>query len=789
MTITYQDSKRISGLSTDVVLGTSSYTTDFSTSTGWTLTNTTISSGTLNVIFDRQTQRLAYYDLGSGNISDSSWVLRFKMIINSLTDPSANQATGGIFLDDQIADNSSTQTDKAIGINFQYGNGLNRMGIYAKTNSDPENNNSANANFTTTLATGTRYYEIKRNNSTITATIYSDSSFSTVVETLTATVSGTITGQRYLNVANYWIGSGGTNGINFALDDVSFYNNPSNKPTRALPLTGCKAYYNFEQTSGNLTNIATTANLFTDAMSSIDMTSSGTVTKNSTGKIGSYAWTFDGSTGYASTTRIVAGFSKMTLSAWVYSTGGSVTDEYIFSEGKYFSNDWTVGFKRENGNLRFWVSNTGGDLNGGITSDSSFTANTWHHVVVLYDGSGSTNADKLKLYVDNTQKTLTYTIQNGFPATLRTASNNVSYIGNNDGNSNWFIGKIDDMSIWNRVLSASEISTLYNSGSGLALNTQTAPETNTIAVETDTGYRSYFNGNIWNENQTGTSKVGIFGGTGASANTYTNNFELYTISSNTWDSSNTLSASKMRLGGASSTTEAFILGGQNSGGYRSEVDKVNWSTKALTTTTDTTYAPASTVATAPTFCMVLGYYNAGYYATTRRVLYSTSTGSAGTSLNYSGAFASAFGNKNFGFMPSTSSGTGTSRLEMYTYSNDTVTIKTTQPTLSTGEGGGHSGNRSTGIIYDENNTSKNHTYDIISNTWTSNGFSQMPTRKPDTGVCSTFNDFYAIGTSGTTVIKSNYASRTNTTLASHSTNRAGNDNSTAGCNDNFGVNY
>ena len=37
------------------------------------------------------------------------------------------------------------------------------------------------------------------------------------------------------------------------------------KPTY-VSLTGCKAYYNFEQTSGNLTNIATTANGFADGL-------------------------------------------------------------------------------------------------------------------------------------------------------------------------------------------------------------------------------------------------------------------------------------------------------------------------------------------------------------------------------------------------------------------------------------------------------------------------------------------------------------------------------------------
>ena len=74
------------------------------------------------------------------------------------------------------------------------------------------------------------------------------------------------------------------------------------KPTKALSLTGCKAYYNFEQTSGNLTNIATTASGFPDGLgSSVDATPYNGVVQNATGKVGSYSWDFDGTDDYAST--------------------------------------------------------------------------------------------------------------------------------------------------------------------------------------------------------------------------------------------------------------------------------------------------------------------------------------------------------------------------------------------------------------------------------------------------------------------------------------------------------
>jgi len=91
---------------------------------------------------------------------------------------------------------------------------------------------------------------------------------------------------------------------------------------------------------------------------------------------------------------------------------------------------------------------------GGATLvDSNFTpsVNTWYHLVYTYDGTTST------IYVDGVSKnTSTVALQPGSVASV--------WLGTYNGASELFQGIIDDVRIYNRVLTQSEITALYNLG-------------------------------------------------------------------------------------------------------------------------------------------------------------------------------------------------------------------------------------------------------------------------------------------------------------------------------------
>ena len=83
-----------------------------------------------------------------------------------------------------------------------------------------------------------------------------------------------------------------------------------------------------------------------------------------------------------------------------------------------------------------------------------------HHFCLVFDGSGGTNADRLKLYVDGANRTLNY---NGtVPSVLPTMTDPFE-IGRLTS-SFYTTGSHDDIRVFNRAISASEAATLYNSG-------------------------------------------------------------------------------------------------------------------------------------------------------------------------------------------------------------------------------------------------------------------------------------------------------------------------------------
>jgi hypothetical protein len=90
-----------------------------------------------------------------------------------------------------------------------------------------------------------------------------------------------------------------------------------------------------------------------------------------------------------------------------------------------------------------------------IQNDIFFTTtiqvNTWHHLVMVYENNFS------KLFIDgNLVQTLSGTNRNTTFGPL-----NFGF----DGGTQYFLGKLDDIGIWNRPLSQQEISSLYNSQS------------------------------------------------------------------------------------------------------------------------------------------------------------------------------------------------------------------------------------------------------------------------------------------------------------------------------------
>jgi hypothetical protein len=86
---------------------------------------------------------------------------------------------------------------------------------------------------------------------------------------------------------------------------------------------------------------------------------------------------------------------------------------------------------------------------GGFFSGFSINDGLWHNVLATFDGTTTT------LYVDNNIVGTNNATLNTIPTTLKFMRFQVN---NTD---------IDEVGFWNRVLTPTEITTLYNAGAGL----------------------------------------------------------------------------------------------------------------------------------------------------------------------------------------------------------------------------------------------------------------------------------------------------------------------------------
>ncbi len=114
--------------------------------------------------------------------------------------------------------------------------------------------------------------------------------------------------------------------------------------------------------------------------------------------------------------------------------------------------------------------NTGGQLylqmrtstvNRAHTFNSTLTAGVWQHVMFTYSGSGDMNGIKIYLngVLDSTlpgSASLTGTLLGGWDFILGSRTGTFFYVGN-----------MDEVTVWNKSLSQSEVTELYNSGSPL----------------------------------------------------------------------------------------------------------------------------------------------------------------------------------------------------------------------------------------------------------------------------------------------------------------------------------
>jgi hypothetical protein len=146
--------------------------------------------------------------------------------------------------------------------------------------------------------------------------------------------------------------------------------------------------------------------------------------------------------------------SRFTVAGWINITTSAYNYNYIFSSDRDCCSVYNgIGLSVVNGLL------SGNIWNGtlyNITSTGSVPVSKWTHVAFTYDGATK------KLYINGAlDKSSAQTVDPGTPASFDTY---IGSMGQSAGAVYTLGGKLDDVRLYNRALSASEINQLYLMG-------------------------------------------------------------------------------------------------------------------------------------------------------------------------------------------------------------------------------------------------------------------------------------------------------------------------------------
>lgn len=140
-------------------------------------------------------------------------------------------------------------------------------------------------------------------------------------------------------------------------------------------------------------------------------------------------------------------FKKLSIEFWMYAESNTGTDAGLVGKGT------TTGLTYNTGSpVYFYVGNDKGA--NSISTDPVPSQNNWHYIVGVFDGT-ALPSPIMRIYVDGVLN------KEGVSAHSSTGINNVDFtIGKA---TNYFGGVIDEVRVWDRVLSDSEILKNYNS--------------------------------------------------------------------------------------------------------------------------------------------------------------------------------------------------------------------------------------------------------------------------------------------------------------------------------------
>ena len=150
------------------------------------------------------------------------------------------------------------------------------------------------------------------------------------------------------------------------------------------------------------------------------------------------------------------GDSDWSISAWIKADISSDQDVIGIWKTSANNREWRIWYRSSIGAYQFEISSNG--QSGTVTTVQSGAASsgTWYNHIITHSSTGN----NVKYYINGTLKNTASHSGGAFEG------NGQFRMGHTFSSSNFFDGKIDEFGVWSRVISARDISDLYNNGDG-----------------------------------------------------------------------------------------------------------------------------------------------------------------------------------------------------------------------------------------------------------------------------------------------------------------------------------
>ena len=332
----------------------------------------------------------------------------------------------------------------------------------------------------------------------------------------------------------------------------------------AFDLSELKSYWKFNEASGDIVNQATSVGSTDSLGTSADLQTSG-VSYDETGIIDK-SILYNGSSNTSIAGSSVSQFNFIrnttataTIVFWYKQTALDGDNAFLTQVCNGAGGQVGMQIEKRNSSTnkrQLTINNYNGSNSvNTITSDTFFPADlNWHMLSIRFNYSASTMTCKID---DETPEVLSIT--QTWTDTNSCSAMKIGYWAT----SEFYGGNLDEFSIWNRILTDAEITTIYNSGTGKTLDTA--------------------KGATWTRQPP--SFTASFWGAGGTAGPWTPVNYHDQFNGTTWSTATALSTSVQMVSGCGTKTAGLVIGGDTSG-TSSPISTVQaWNGSAWSTST------------------------------------------------------------------------------------------------------------------------------------------------------------------------------------------------------------